>query len=74
MISDAQTQVVDIRERSASLRNSVQEEYTKLSENVQQLITTLNDLYGSSIGSVNQARDLIDEGLELVEGNQGMAE
>ena len=69
MITDAHNEATIIREKSSGLRESVRTEYTKLSENVQQLITTLNDLYGSSIGSVNQARDLIDEGLELVEGN-----
>ena len=69
MISDATNEASIIREKSSGLRESVQREYSALSENVQQLITTLNDLYGSSIGSLNKARELIDEGLELVEGN-----
>ena len=40
------------------------------SDNVQKLVTTLNDLYGTSIGSVNSARDLIDDGLALVEDKE----
>ena len=55
-----------IRDRSADLRESVKTQFTSLSETVQQLVTSLNDLYGNSIGAVNTARDLIDDGLSLV--------
>ena len=46
--------------------NCVKTQFTSLSETVQQLVTSLNDLYGNSIGAVNTARDLIDDGLSLV--------
>ena len=66
-IKDAQQSAVTIKAQSADIRKNVKEQFTALSDNVQKLVTTLNDLYGTSIGSVNNARDLIDDGLALVE-------
>ena len=67
MIDDATVEAGVIRARSKDLRDSVRTEYTNLSENITQVISSLNDLFGASIGSANKARDLIDDGLSLVE-------
>ena len=72
-IRDAQASAVTIKAQSGEIRNKVKAHFTELSDNVQKLVTTLNDLYGTSIGSVNDARDLIDEGLELVEKQEAEA-
>lgn len=69
LIDDANAEVGIIRAKSADLRESVKTEYDNLSENITQVISSLQDLFGSSIGSANKARDLIDEGLELVDNN-----
>ena len=66
-VSIDSTETVTIKAQSADIRKNVKEQFTALSDNVQKLVTTLNDLYGTSIGSVNNARDLIDDGLALVE-------
>ncbi|MBR6100863.1 MAG: hypothetical protein IKP95_00370 [Ruminococcus sp.] len=67
MIDDATAEAGIIRAKSADLRASVKNEYSTLSENITQVISSLNDLFGASIGSANKARDLIDDGLALVE-------
>ncbi len=67
MIDEANAQVGLIKAKSADLREGVKNEYTNLSENITQIISSLNDLFGASIGSADKARDLIDEGLGLVE-------
>ena len=69
-IREAQQSAVTIKAQSADIRKNVKEQFTALSDNVQKLVTTLNDLYGTSIGSVNNARDLIDDGLALVEDKE----
>ena len=66
MLEDAKNQSENIKAKSADLRNSVRTEFEALNTTVTKLLSEINELSGESVRMANNARDLVDEGLDLV--------
>lgn len=67
-IRNATIEESKIRSQSKGLRDSVSVEFTELNTNIQKLSTVLNDLFGDSIVKIDSAKELVANGLQLVEG------
>jgi len=67
MIEDAKNQAANISSRSAEIKEEVKTKFEGLNETVSKLLASLNDLNSQSMQMASSARDLIDEGLDLVE-------
>ena len=68
LLKNAREQEARITAQSKGLRDSVKTEFTELQTNVQKLSTVLNDLFGDSIVKLDSAKELVANGLQLVEG------
>ena len=66
MLEDAKNQSANIKSKSEELRNSVRNEFEALNSTVTKLLAQINELSGESMRMANSARDLVDEGLDLV--------
>lgn len=69
MIKNAREQERQILGQSKGLRDSVRTEFSELDVTLQKLSTILNDLLGDSSVKVGSAKELVANGLKLVEGN-----
>ncbi len=68
-IKKANNEAEVIREKSAGLRSSVLSEYTALNENVAKLSDVIRELFGDNMVKLDSAKELVEQGLELVNGN-----
>ncbi len=68
LMKNAREQEARITAQSKGLRDSVKTEFTELQTNVQKLSTVLNDLFGDSIVKLDSAKELVANGLALVDG------
>ena len=68
MIEDAKIETANFRAKSEDLRNGVKTEFESLNGTVSKLLSQLNELSTESMRMASAARDLVDEGLDLVDG------
>lgn len=68
-ITNAKNEAATIREKSADLRNSVKAEYTALQSNITKLSDTFRELFGENMVKIDNTKELVEEGLGLVNGN-----
>ena len=68
-LSKANSEAEKIREGSADLRNSVQSEFTALDESVTRISTVLRELFGDNMVKLDNAKELVEQGLGLVNGD-----
>ena len=71
LIEDAQNQATAIKNRSGELRSELKTQFDSLSDTVSNLLSQINELSGESMRMANNARDLVDEGLDLVCEDEG---
>lgn len=69
LMRNAREQEAKITSQSKGLRDSVRTEFTELQGNISKLSTVLNDLFGDSIVKIDSAKELVANGLQLVDGN-----
>ncbi len=69
MIKNAREQERQILSQSKGLRDSVKTEFSELDITLQKLSKILNDLLGDSSVKVGSAKELVANGLKLVDGN-----
>ncbi len=69
LLKNAREQEAKITAQSKGLRDSVKTEFTELQGNISKLSTVLNDLFGDSIVKIDSAKELVANGLQLVDGN-----
>ncbi len=69
LMKNAREQESKITAQSKGLRDSVRTEFTELQGNISKLSTVLNDLFGDSIVKIDSAKELVANGLQLVDGN-----
>ena len=70
MLSGTQNQAGNIKSKSADLRTEVRDQFESLNTVVSNLLGQINELTTESMRMANAARDLVDEGLDLVDDGE----
>ncbi len=68
-ITNAKNEAATIREKSAGIRASVKAEYTALEANIAKLSDTFRELFGENMVKIDNTKELVAEGLGLVNDN-----
>ena len=65
-LTNANSESERIRDNSSELRNSVQAEFEALDQSVEKISTVLRELFGDNMVKLDSAKELVEQGLELV--------